>query len=106
MPPEKTLSTINPMTYGVSRWIDLGRLTDRPDLNGVKPPRFLDFQGIREEAGWGMVDTNNGYVKNAHLPDFNDIVVDAPDVGLANYIPDTNEVAIQFQGTEAVLPGS
>jgi hypothetical protein len=43
---------------------------------------------------------------NAHLEDFNDIEVDAPDLGLSDYIPDSNEVAIQFQGTDALIPGS
>jgi hypothetical protein len=106
VPPEKTISTVNPITYAVSKWIDMGRVVDRPLIGGVRPPVFLNFEGIRIEKGWGVVNTNNGYVLNAHLPGFNDIDVDSPDLNLADYIPDSNEVAIQFQGTEAVIPGA
>ena len=43
---------------------------------------------------------------NAHIPDFNDIVVDAPDLARKDFIPNDNEVAMQFQGTDAAYPGS
>jgi hypothetical protein len=106
VPPEKTLSTIGPQNYAVSKWIDLGRLVERPAISGKAMPLFKDFEGINIVGDWGVVATQNGHVVNGHLLDFNDIEVDAPDLDLADYIPDTNEVAFQFQGTDALIPGS
>ena len=65
-----------------------------------------DFEGIIADNDWGIVNTANGFVVNAHIPEFNDIEVDAPDLGMSDYIPDSNEVSIQFQGTDALIPGS
>jgi len=106
VPPEKTASHIGPRTYVQSKWIDMGRLIDRPPIGEKSVPLLTDFEGIVAECGWGLVHTQNGYVVNAHIQDLNDIVVHAPDLAQADYIPETNEVGIQFQGTDAYLPGS
>lgn len=106
VPVVKTPATIAPETYAVSEWIDMGCAILRPSIGGVCAPVFMDFEGIKAKDAWGVVDTKNGYVVNAHIADYNDIEVDAPDLWLDDYIPDTNEVAIQFQGTDAVIPGS
>jgi len=120
VPPADTPSTINAVTYAVSKWIDLGRMVDRPKIGGKSVPYFwvdppYGFRGgverLIEGKTWLAVDTGpSGYVKNSHYPpthpDSNDIRVDSPDKGEANLIPLTNEVAIQFQATDAVSAGS
>lgn len=106
VPPDRTLSSIGPCSFAVSKWIDMGRVIDRPPVGKVKAPVLLPFQGIREEGGWGIVETRDNCVKGARIEDLNDIAVDAPDLGLKDYIPDANEVAIQFQATDALVPGS
>jgi hypothetical protein len=107
VPPELTPSDLSPQTYAVSKWIDTGTAKLRPALGGGQTvPLFRDFEGIVIDGDWGTVNTQNNYVVNAHIDDYNDIVVDAPDLILTDYIPETNEVAIQFQGTDAVVPGS
>jgi len=53
------------------------------------------------------VDTAaSGIVIDWYVNDKNDIEVDAPDLMKKNFIPNDNEVAVQFQGADAVLPGS
>jgi hypothetical protein len=106
IPPIKTKSTLNPVTYALSKWLDMGRVIERPSVNGETVPLFEAFEGIMGDGPWGLVNTQNGFVVNASIPDFNDIEVDAPDLGISDYIPDTNEVAIQFQATDALVPGS
>jgi hypothetical protein len=115
--PYKTPSTINAMTFAVSKWIDTGRIMDRFPVNGMTPPVFygeetdsyFGFRGVKlgalEKDGpedWALVDTVNGHV----VVGDNDIEVNAPDVPLPNYIPDDNRVAVQFQGADALMPGS
>jgi hypothetical protein len=100
VPPERTPTFLGPLSYGLSRWIDMGQTIHRDPVGGFPPPRLLDFVGI--DAG-GVVITSNGYIPN---PDLYDIEVDAPDVGMEDYIPDGNEVAILFQGADALVPGS
>jgi hypothetical protein len=105
--PENTFSTINAISYAESKWIDMGRLVDRPSIGGIKTPVFSPFVApVQEVDDWAVIDAPNGYIPNGGETDFNDIEVFAPDVGLPHYIPDTNEVAIQFQGTDAKVPGS
>jgi len=98
--PAKTPTTLGPLSYGLSRWIDMGQVTERPPVGGIPAPRFLGFLGIDAS---GVVITQNGYIPN---PELNDIEVDAPDLGLEDYIPAENEVAILFQGARALVPGS
>ena len=105
--PQKTKSTISNRTFAVSKWIDMGRVIDRPPLGGRHPPLFwvenLGFNGIEDQDGWGVVLTRNNAVVNAGFPPgdvrSNDIEVDAPDQDppSADYIPQTNEVAISFK---------
>ena len=54
-----------------------------------------------------FVETANGWVKNWNINGFNDIQVDAPDLYEKNFIPeDQNAVRVEFQGADAVTPGS
>lgn len=98
--PSQTPTTLGPKSYGLSRWIDTGQVIDREDVSGLPAPFYQDFIGILQD---GTVYTENGYIPN---PDQNDIRVDAPDLLMANYIPDDNQVQIVFQGADALLPGS
>lgn len=111
--PKDTLSTISSVTYAVSRWIDMGRVMDRTRISGKTPPVFFEndgyhgFRGLTEGPdGWAEVDLINRYVVNGGIEGFNDIVVNAPDVPIANYVPADNEVVVQFQGTDAKVAGS
>jgi hypothetical protein len=98
--PALTPTAVGSLSYGLSDWIDCGQVMFRPPVAGFPAPRFVGFTGI---DGTGRVITQNGYIPN---PTQNDIVVDAPDVGLTDYIPDTNSVAILFQGAQGAVPGS
>ncbi|MFH1998351.1 MAG: hypothetical protein ABIK28_01660 [Planctomycetota bacterium] len=117
--PYKTLSTISPVTYGVTRWIDMGRICDRsilsgriaPVFHGDDPDAFFGFRGVE----LGKLDQNDlelewAVVKRSPLGDVpgqdNDIDVDSPDLYRTDFIDPSNNVAIQFQGTRARLPGS
>jgi len=100
VPPKMTPTFLGPLSYGLSRWIDMGQTIHRDPVGGFAAPRLLDFVGI--DAG-GVVITSNGYIPT---PDLYDIEVDAPDVGIEDYIPAENEVAVLFQGADALVPGS
>ncbi len=128
--PYKTKSTISSHTYAVSKWIDMGRIIDRNPINDEIPPYFwfenpepgtfpdlLDgFRGVRETTiggqSWAEAYTIGHYVLNGATPpddeDSNDFKVEAPDSKVAqiDYIPEDNHVAFQFQGTDALIPGS
>jgi hypothetical protein len=115
--PEKSISTINSLTFAVSKWIDMGRISERPPINGKKGPVFLNsgFHGFRgisigslDESvleDWGIVNQINGFVVIDPSGE-NDITVNSPDKYLNNYIDETNTVGILFQGTDALVPGS
>jgi len=51
--------------------------------------------------------TENNYVVNYFLTGLNsnDIKISAPDLNLLNYIPEHNEVGVEFQGAHAAVPG-
>ncbi len=98
--PFKTPTTLGPKSYGLSRWIDTGQVIHRDAVGSMPAPFYQDFIGILSD---GTVYTENGYIPN---PDQNDIRVDAPDLYMANYIPDENRVSIVFQGADALIPGS
>lgn len=102
--PQTTPSQISAFSCATSKFIDLGAAVRRPSIEGLAPPLFMAFEGIDVK---GMVITQNGWVKNSHIPGLNDIEVDAPDMGLKNYIPEEhNEVRVEFQGADAAAPGS
>ncbi len=104
--PEKTPTTLGPISNGMSRWIDTGQVIHRGDVNGSPAPLYLAFEGILAD---GTVMTENGKIPN---PDLSDIRVDAPDVmppppqGSTFYIPEDNEVKVLFQGADAIVAGS
>jgi len=98
--PAGTRSNVGSLSYGLSQWIDMGQVIYRDPVGGGPAPCFLGFVGIDSS---GVVITQNGHIPN---PGLNDIQVDAPDLGLTDYIPDENEVAILFQGADALTPGS
>ncbi len=104
--PYRTVAKLSPKSFGLSKWIDLGGAIHRPLVGpnpGIPAPCFLGFQGT--DPLTGLVLTVNGWVKNYHIPDWNDIVVEAPDLAEKNYIPDENEVRVEFQGAHAAAPG-
>lgn len=101
--PHKTIASLSPISHGLSNWIDFTGTLTRSDLIGYPIPRFLGFEGTDPDSGFVL--TENGYVKNYQKPDFNDIVVDAPDEYLKNYIPEDNSVQVEFQGAHPVAPG-
>lgn len=117
--PHKTLSTISPVTYGVSKWIDMGRMRDRAPISGgiapffhkTDPEAYFGFRGVElgrlqhidPEPEWAVVRrTGQGIV----LGQDNDISVDSPDIYESDFIDLENNVAIQFQGTRPRLAGS
>ena len=107
VPPVKTPATLSGLSFARSRWVDTGSVGHRPDVGGQTPPLFEAFEGASNVAGWAVVNTTSaGHVINAQIPDFNDIAVDAPDLALEDFIPPDNEAAVQFQGTDALFPGS
>jgi hypothetical protein len=104
--PYKTAATLTPVSYGLSKWIDLGAAVSRPPVSTnpwIPAPAFLGFQGT--DPATGVVLTENGYVKDHSKPGYNDIEVDAPDLGLSDYIAEDNEVTVEFQGAGAKAPG-
>ncbi len=103
--PTKTPTNLGPFSYGLSKWIDMGQTIGRSDVGGIPAPVFLGFRGIDTQTG--VVVTQNGYIPNPD-PEKIDITVNAPDwnSGTANYIPETNEVVVLFQGADAIAPGS
>jgi hypothetical protein len=102
--PTKTPTNLGPFSYGLSKWVDMGQTIHRSDVSGDPAPRFLGFRGIDAQ---GVVVTLNGYIPNPD-PQLIDITVNAPDWnnGMPNYIPETNEVIVLFQGADALVPGS
>jgi len=107
IPPPKTISTINPLSYAVSKWINMGQAVMRPAVGGLNAPAFQAFEGTIEDSNWSVVNTSSsGIIIDWYVKGKNDIEVDAPDLMKQNFIPNDNEVAIQFQGTDAVFPGS
>ncbi|MBU0753556.1 MAG: hypothetical protein KJ645_00350, partial [Planctomycetes bacterium] len=105
MDPFKTLSNLSALSYGLSEWIDLGAMVRRPKINGMPSPVFKPFKGT--DSLTGVVPTINGYVVDYFLtgPGSNDIEISAPDLGIHHFIPDQNEVAVEFQGARAAVPG-
>jgi hypothetical protein len=115
--PEKVVSTINPQTYAVSKWIDMGQVTNRPLIGGKTAPVFFNngyhgFRGITpgflndtSTELWGLVYEENGFVILDPSGE-NDIDVSSPDLYEADFIDETNRIGIQFQATDAVIPGS
>ncbi|MFH1999425.1 MAG: hypothetical protein ABIK28_07075, partial [Planctomycetota bacterium] len=104
--PYDTISTITSVSYGLSRWIDLGAAVLRPQVEGVPSPRFPGFRGI--DLATGIVKTvSNGEVENYYVtgPDSNDIQVSAPSLFKKNFIHEDNEIAVEFQGAQAAAPG-
>jgi hypothetical protein len=106
--PYKTVSYLSAVSYGLSQWIDLGSAIHRPevDMGGgmmVKAPAFFGFEGT--DPVTGLVNLQNGYVKNFNVPELNDIELMAPDLGLHHFIPPDNEVGVEFQGAHAAVPG-
>ena len=101
--PAKTPTTLGPLSYGLSKWIDMGQIVHRDPVSGYPAPYFLGFTGI--DLSSGLVITQNGHIPN---PESNDIEVYAPDWdnGTVNYIPDENEVRVLFQGADPVVLGS
>jgi len=101
--PAKTPTTLGPLSYGLSKWIDMGQVVHRDPIGSTPTPVFLGFEGI--DPVTGTVITQNGYLPN---PQSLDISVNAPDwnLGTANYIPERNEVIVEFQGADAITPGS
>jgi len=101
--PRKTPTTLGPVSYGLSRWIDLGQVIHRGPIGGLPAPVFVGFAGT--DLVTGTVMTQNGYIPN---PEDLDIEVYAPDYnnGMVHYIPEDNEVVVEFQATDAVAPGS
>jgi len=101
--PAKTPTTLGPLSYGLSKWIDMGQIIHRDPVGGYPAPYFLGFTGI--DLSTGLVITQNGHIPN---PEDNDIEVYAPDWdnGTVHYIPDENAVSVLFQGAEPVVRGS
>jgi len=106
--PYKTVASISSLTYGMSRWIDFGQVIQRPPIpvgpDLVAPPVFLGFEGT--DPLTGLVITQNGYVRNFHIPGLNDIEVHSPDLSRTNYIAPDNAVSVEFQGARAAFPGA
>jgi len=104
VPTEKTPSTLGPVSYALSKWIDLGQTVHRAAIGGSPAPAFLGFEGIDPATGL-VITENGGYIPQ---PELNDIKVGAPDWnnGTPDFIPDQNEVVVMFQGAEPVTPGS
>lgn len=104
--PTDTISQITSVSYGLSKWINLGASVRRPSVNGIPAPFFPGFNGI--DPLTGVVKTvSNGEVENYYVtgPDSNDIEVSAPSLWRQHYIHEDNEVAIEFQGAQAAAPG-
>ena len=97
--PHVTVATLSPLSYGTSKWLDLGGATLRPELPAESPHRRSSPSKGPIRTEW--VITENGYVKNYQITDLNDIEVDAPNLGISDYIPAENEVTVEFQGGSA-----
>jgi len=103
VPPSKTPTTLGPLSYGLSDWLDMGQTVHRDSIGGNPAPVFVGFTGI--DTTTGLVIEHSGYIPN---PEDNDIEVYAPDWdgGTVHYIPEENEVSVMFQGANPVMPGS
>ncbi len=101
--PSKTPSSLGPVSFGLSNWVDMGQVIHRDPVGGIPTPSYLGFRGIDTLTGEAI--TINGFVPNPGDIDFE---VYAPDWnhGMVHYIPEENEVVIQFQGADAAAPGS
>ena len=103
VPPSKTPTTLGPMSYGLSKWLDMGQTVHRNSIGGSPAPVFTGFTGI--DTTTGLVIEHSGHIPN---PGDNDIEVYAPDWdgGTVHYIPEENEVSVMFQGANPIVPGS
>lgn len=101
--PHKTPAFLTSVSFAISRWIDFAGINSRYSPGGPKLPIVSSFLGT--DPLTGIVITENGYVKNYHMNGYNDIEVDAPDLFLNNYIPEDNEVKVEFQGAHPAAPG-
>jgi len=103
VPPSKTPTTLGPLSYGLSEWLDMGQTVHRDSIGGDPAPVFTGFMGI--DTATGLVIEHNGHIPN---PEQNDIEIYAPDWdgGAVHYIPEENEVSVMFQGARPIVPGS
>jgi hypothetical protein len=103
--PYSTLANISEISYGLSKWIDLGAAVRRPPVGSKPAPAFPGFRGT--DSSTGIVITKNGYVENYWItgPGSNDIEVKSPLLELTHFIDEDNEVKVEFQGAHAAAPG-
>jgi len=103
--PYLTLAEISAVSCALSRWIDLGTVIRRPSLGGLPVPVFGSFRGT--DPLTGIVLTENGYVKDYFKTgaDANDVEISAPMLNMKHYIPEENEVRVEFQGAYPAVAG-